>query len=63
MIWFIARALGLPVTGSSDAHSVERVGAYATMFGGRIAGVEDLAAGDGDVEIPDPQKRIACTDR
>jgi len=39
-----ARELGLPVTGSSDAHGVERVGAYATMFDGRVASVGDLAA-------------------
>lgn len=37
-----ARELGLPVTGASDSHSVERIGVYATRFADTIRTMEDL---------------------
>ena len=38
----VALGLGLPVTGGSDAHEVEEVGAYATRFGDEITSEETL---------------------
>lgn len=38
----VARGLGLPVTGGSDAHEVEEVGIYATRFSSGIENERDL---------------------
>lgn len=38
----VARGLGVPGTGGSDAHDVREVGVYATWFPGRIGNERDL---------------------
>ena len=38
----LASRLGLPVSGGSDAHRLEQMGAAATRFQSKIASVEDL---------------------
>lgn len=38
----LAREKGIPLTGSSDAHSAERVGIFATEFPGVIENMDDL---------------------
>ena len=38
----LARQSGLPVTGGSDAHSLERIGFFATQFDDHIESVTDL---------------------
>lgn len=40
----VARGLGLPITGGSDAHEVEEIGKYATHFPGVIKNEQDLLA-------------------
>lgn len=38
----LAKSLGLPVFGASDAHILEKVGHYATQFHGRIENTKDF---------------------
>lgn len=48
----IARKLGIPCTGGSDAHSVNRIGSYATRFFTKIKDEKDLitAIREGKIE-------------
>jgi hypothetical protein len=40
----VARILGKPVTGGSDAHSTSGIGAYTTVFPERVQSREQLIA-------------------